>query len=253
MDDNIISYLADRSLSHLTSLLELDLSSNRLSKLEAQTFSGQGSLTTLRLTRNPLRYLYAGALAGLSSLRELYLDRVPGREASVDRGALIGLGQLDKLYMAGSRALIAMALAGPSTSDTGQLALPERILVTLDLDDCKAETLGEIFVDYLEKYPPDTLRLTSDVWRCDTRMERLAEWLRNTHTAVNPKKYEYDEITAGQYDKDAGEYACVRVYACVGGCAYVCGCMRVCMRVCVCGDLCNHMCVCMWVWVFMLR
>jgi len=86
------------------SLMELDLTGNRLAAVVVGTFGNLARLQTLRLSDNPLTDVQSGALDGLISLVRLELDRC-GRLTHLKAGALAGLNKL-RVFSAHDSALV---------------------------------------------------------------------------------------------------------------------------------------------------
>nr|AFK76493.1 toll-like receptor 22i [Gadus morhua] len=73
LSGNTISTLNKTDLENIPNLLRLDLTSNRISKIESGTFVVQLSLEVLILKNNSLYKLQEGMFDGLVNLKELYL------------------------------------------------------------------------------------------------------------------------------------------------------------------------------------
>ena len=94
--ENIAS-LKPGDFSGLSSLRQLDLSSNNLTTLPEGIFSGLISLNYLFLRNNNLTTLPQGLFSGLASLEEISMSE--NNLASLPEGLFSGLASLDTLYL----------------------------------------------------------------------------------------------------------------------------------------------------------
>ncbi|KAJ3612098.1 hypothetical protein NHX12_020375 [Muraenolepis orangiensis] len=82
----------------LPNLLHLELSRNRIRKVEGLTFQGLHALRSLKMQRNGINRLMDGALWGLSNMEVLHLDY--NNLTEVSKGWLYHLFQLQHLHLA---------------------------------------------------------------------------------------------------------------------------------------------------------
>ncbi|XP_056443603.1 leucine-rich repeats and immunoglobulin-like domains protein 3 [Gadus chalcogrammus] len=82
----------------LPNLLHLELSRNRIRRVEGLTFHGLHALRSLKMQRNAINRLMDGALWGLSNMEVLHLDY--NNLTEVSKGWLYGLLHLEHLHLA---------------------------------------------------------------------------------------------------------------------------------------------------------
>ena len=90
-----LEYIHKKTFSGLTELMSLDLSSNVITKINANLFKDLVGLKDLYLSNNPLLTIESGAMDGLWSLDTLSLGELYKRQC-------MGLGERLAVEQAGS-------------------------------------------------------------------------------------------------------------------------------------------------------
>ncbi|KAG2459982.1 LRIG3 protein, partial [Polypterus senegalus] len=98
LSNNNLDFIPDLGpVSENLTLLSLDLSRNRIRKVDGLTFQGLVALTSLKIQRNGISKLMDGAFWGLSNMEVLQLDY--NNLTEVSKGWLYGLVMLEQLHL----------------------------------------------------------------------------------------------------------------------------------------------------------
>ncbi len=97
MSSNRLTALPERIFAGLSSLEKLDLNFNSLESLPEEVFKGLGSLRTLEMTANSLNQVPEKIFSGLNSLEELHLNQ--NSLTGLPEGVFNGLGSLQFLSL----------------------------------------------------------------------------------------------------------------------------------------------------------
>uniref|UniRef100_A0A8C2EBF7 Leucine-rich alpha-2-glycoprotein n=1 Tax=Cyprinus carpio TaxID=7962 RepID=A0A8C2EBF7_CYPCA len=174
LSDNLLSEIDADCLPVNSSLQRLDLSSNKFTQLPVAFLQRLNNLESLDLRNNQLEELTPGALTSLPKLEALYLEN--NRLKSLDASAFIGNPNLGQMFLSGNR--LESLPAG--------IFLKQDQLVFLDLRN-----------NYLQNLTPGTLDgrlyavLSGNPWHCNSSLAYLWHWLR-----MNKKRiFQDDKIT----------------------------------------------------------
>ena len=162
------NFLKPLKLSHI---FELDLSSNRIEKLERNNFKGLKSLKRLNLSANPLKKLNPGVFNGLENLETLLLKYIH-HDLLIVKDSLLGLSNLKVLDLSNSicrkSSWVKISIDSQALDQTAKLQVLELMNSKLDFEHSMIPRLAQLErivlcpgdLPYYEFYRKDELNFT---------------------------------------------------------------------------------------------